>query len=139
MNDFSTKKNLILLRGLPGAGKTALALLLSEHGRYPVFSVDDYFTDADGNYHFEFDKNHLAYKNCEVRTEDAMHVAAQKIFVHNTFVYNWEMEPYFKLAASYGYELFVITVEKYHEFTNTHGVSSDQLLKMTEKFEVKLK
>jgi predicted AAA+ superfamily ATPase len=36
-------KALILLRGLPGAGKSTLAKLLSENGKYPVFSIDDYF------------------------------------------------------------------------------------------------
>ena len=41
-------KSLILLRGLPGSGKSSLAFTLSENGKYPVFSVDDYFTNAEG-------------------------------------------------------------------------------------------
>ncbi|EMP07134.1 AAA domain protein [Leptospira interrogans serovar Pyrogenes str. 200701872] len=43
---MNEEKSLILLRGLPGAGKSRLAKLLSENGKYPVFSVDDYFTDS---------------------------------------------------------------------------------------------
>ncbi len=139
MKDFSTKKNLILLRGLPGAGKSAIAHLLSEKGKHPIFSIDDYFTDSNGDYRFQFDKNHLAYSHCEQRTATAMQEDAEIIFVHNTFVYDWEMEPYFKLSAKHGYTLFVLTVEKHHTKENIHEVSEEQLNKMVEKYKVKLK
>ena len=96
------KNALILLRGLPGSGKTTLAKLLSENNTYPVFSVDDYFTDeATGEYIFNFQNNHLAYKQCEDLTNDAMQQNFPKVIVHNTFTMDWEMEPYFKLAAKY--------------------------------------
>jgi dephospho-CoA kinase len=49
-------KSLIILRGIPGSGKSTLARILSEGNKYPVFSVDDYFTSADGGYRFEFEK-----------------------------------------------------------------------------------
>lgn len=59
---MNEEKSLILLRGLPGAGKSRLAKLLSENGKYPVFSVDDYFTDSKTQeYNFDYKKNHLAY------------------------------------------------------------------------------
>ncbi|MBX9850460.1 MAG: ATP-binding protein [Cytophagaceae bacterium] len=132
-------KALVLLRGLPGSGKSTLAYLLSEEGKYSVFSVDDYFTNKEtGAYLFEFDKNHLAYKQCERQTEDAMKNNTGKIFVHNTFTMDWEMEPYFKLASVYGYRLYVLTVENYHGSGNIHGVSDEQLKKMEAKFKVKL-
>ncbi len=138
MIDFSTKKNLVLLRGLPGAGKSSLAVLLSENGKYPIFSLDDYFTNAKGEYQFEFDKNHLAYKQCEGLTEAAMAKHVAKIFVHNTFVYDWEIEPFLKLQKKYGYTLFVLTVENFHNNKNTHGVSDEQLEKMAMKYAIKL-
>ena len=57
-------KSLIILRGLPGAGKSTLAGILAEK-KYPVFSIDDYFTNTvSGKYYFEFTKNHLAYHLC---------------------------------------------------------------------------
>lgn len=129
-------KSLILLRGLPGSGKTSLAHLLAE-GRHPVFSVDDYFTDpATGAYHFEFSKNHLAYKNCEENTLEAMARGAEKIFVHNTFTLEWEMEPYFKMASELNYRVFVATIENRHGGHNDHGVNGEQLKKMAEKYKV---
>jgi predicted kinase len=131
--------SLILLRGLPGSGKTTLAKLLSENNTYPVFSVDDFFTnELTGEYIFNFKDNHLAYKQCEELTKDAMQQKISKIFVHNTFTMDWELEPFFKLASDFKYKLFVVTVENYHQHTNTHEVSDEQLQKMAEKYKVKL-
>jgi len=136
---MSPKNALILLRGLPGSGKTTLAKLLSENNTYPIFSVDDFFTNAaTGEYTFNFKDNHLAYKQCEEFTREAMQQNRTKIFVHNTFTMDWELEPYFKLAAEFNYELFVVTVENYHHHKNIHEVSDEQLHKMAEKYKVKL-
>ncbi len=135
---MNTEKSLILLRGLPGAGKTTLAHLLSEN-KYPVFSIDDYFTDPkSGEYKFDFAQNHLAYKQCEANTEGAMVNCVSKIFIHNTFTLDWEIEPYFKLAQKYSYTVFVATVENWHNSKNDHGISEEQVKKMAEKYKVKL-
>lgn len=136
---MSTNNSLILLRGLPGSGKTTLAKVLSENNMYPVFSVDDFFTnELTGEYIFNFKDNHLAYKQCEELTKDAMQQQIPKIFVHNTFTMDWELEPFFKLASQFNYMLFVVTVENYHHQKNTHEVSDEQLQKMAEKYRVKL-
>jgi predicted kinase len=131
--------SLILLRGLPGSGKSTLAAVLSEEGKYPVQSIDSYFTNPQtGGYVYAFDKNHLAYAQCEQQTRHSMQQGTPKIFVDNTFTLDWELEPYFKLAAEFNYRLFVITVENYHGQPNTHGITTDQLQKMAEKYKVKL-
>ena len=134
-----TERNLILLRGLPGSGKTTLAALLSEQGKYPVFSVDDYFTDAlTGAYHFDFKNNHLAYKQCEEHTRQAMQQGLPKIILHNTFTIPWELDAYFKLASAFGYTVFVCTVERYHSGKNVHAIPDEHIAKMAEKYKVKL-
>lgn len=130
--------SLILLRGLPGAGKSTFAKELSEDGKYPVFSVDDYFTSKSGDYKFEFDKNHLAYKQCEENAQNAMQNGIPKIFIDNVFSLEWEMEPYFKLASAFNYRLFVVTVENRHKGQNIHMVSGEQIQKMAEKYKVVL-
>ena len=131
-------KALILLRGLPGAGKTTLARLLSEDATYPVFSIDSYFMNDNGEYQFKFEDNHLAYKTCETQTENALMNSVPKVFVDNTFTLDWEIEPYFNLAKKYNYQIHVVTVENYHGSENVHGVSKEQLKKMAEKYKVKL-
>lgn len=131
-------QHLILLRGLPGAGKTAFARLISEHNCYPFYSVDDYFTDEKGIYNFRFEENYKAYEQCLQDTEKGIIAAHAKIIVHNTFTLSWEMEPYFALAKKYQLILHVLTMEHYHDGVNAHGVSNEQLKKMADKYQVKL-
>ena len=130
--------SLFLIRGLPGSGKSTLAQKLSEAGKYPVFSVDEYFTDANGNYSFDHLQNHIAYDQCKKKTSDEMQKRTEKIFVDNTFTLDWEMEPYFKMAAENDYAIFVMTVENCHGSKNIHGISEEQIKKMAEKYKVKL-
>lgn len=131
-------QHIILLRGLPGAGKSALAAVLSENNTYPFFSVDDYFTDKSGKYIFEFSENHKAYAQCISNTEKAILDGAKKVLVHNTFTMLWEMEPYFNIAKKHHCMIHVLTVENYHGNTNIHDVTPEQLSKMAEKYDVRL-
>ena len=130
-------RDLILLRGLPGSGKTTLAKVLSEEGKFPVVSIDDYFTDENGHYEFRFQENHLAYSDCETRVSEAMKEGISKIIVHNTFTMDWEMEPYEKLAANNGYRLHVATVENRHAGVNVHEIPQEHIERMRAKFSVK--
>ena len=78
----------------------------------------------------------MAYKECLQKTEDALKQKIEKIFIDNTLTLDWEIEPYFKLAASYNYRIFTVTVENRHNGTNKHGVSDEQLKKMAEKYKL---
>jgi predicted kinase len=134
-----SQKSLILLRGLPGCGKTTLAEILCENGKYPVFSIDSYFMHPDtGEYQFDFQNNHRAYKQCEVQTADALSRGIEKVFVDNTFTLEWEIKPYFDIAEKFGYKVFVITVENRHGGKNTHGISDEQIEKMAAKYTINL-
>ena len=133
------KKALIILRGLPGSGKSTLANLLSENGKYPIHSIDDYFINPNtGEYKFEYQKNHLAYKNCEKETELSLKENFEKVFLDNCFTLEWELEPYFKLASKYNYSIFILTVENRHSGKNIHQITNDQLIKMAEKYKIQL-
>ncbi len=137
--DPSFKNTLIILRGLPGSGKSTLASILSEGGKYPVHSIDDYFTNPEtGEYKFDFQKNHLAYKNCEKKTEISLKNNIEKVFLDNCFTTEWEMTPYFRLASRYNYNVFVITVENRHAGKNIHQITDEQLKKMEEKYSIQL-
>lgn len=132
-------RDLILLRGLPGSGKSTFALVLSENGRFPIFSVDDYFTDPQtGRYQFIHTENHKAYAQCEAEVANSMMRGMERIVVHNVFSMEWEMAPFFKLAEANGYRVFVMTMENYHQGSNEHGIPEEQMEKMRSKFKVRL-
>ena len=134
-----TEKSIILLRGLPGSGKTELARILSENGKYPVFSVDSYFTDPEsGEYRFNYRNNHLAYKQCEESARAALARGELKVFIDNTLTLEWEIEPYMKMASEFGYRIFIVTVENRHGGKNVHEITDEQLQKMAAKYRVVL-
>jgi predicted kinase len=136
---MASAKTLILLRGLPGSGKSTFAAILSEDGKYPVYCIDDYFTDPKtGTYTFDFANNFKAYRDCEERTEKSMQSQKKKIIVENVFSLEWEMEPYFQLAKTYAYQVHVMTMENRHGGENIHGIDREKTQRIADKFKVKL-
>jgi cytidylate kinase len=129
-------KSLVIIRGLPGSGKSTVSALLSEGGKYPVYGIDDYFTDENGRYQFDFKENYKAYSTCQSHVEQAMQAKKSKIFVDNVFSLEWEMVPYFELAKKYEYMVFVMTLENRHHGKNIHGIDEEQLEKMASKYKV---
>jgi predicted kinase len=137
---WTNMKNLYLLRGIPGAGKSTLAKQLGDSH----FETDTFFM-VEGEYKFDPTKLRKAHEWCQSQIELAMinnHVTAgldnSDIVVSNTFTQAWEMDAYYELANQYGYRVFSIIVENRHGGVNQHNVPEDKLQMMKERFEVKL-
>jgi predicted kinase len=128
------EKVLYIVRGIPGSGKSTLAKQLTAN----VFEADHYFYDNDGNYNFIPSEIKEAHKECQQFVGYAMESGIPKIAVSNTFTQEWEMEPYFELAKTYGYKTFSIVVENRHKNESIHGVPEDKLEQMKSRFEIKL-
>jgi predicted kinase len=130
-------KTLILLRGLPGSGKSTFAKTLTSFGT-PYFEADMYFT-RDGEYKFDASKLKHAHEWCRTEVENSMGSHGfDKIIVSNTFTQEWEMEPYFELAKKYGYTVFTLIVENRHGGKNQHGAPEEKIELMKERFQIKL-
>ena len=127
-------KELILLRGVCGAGKSTLAKLITSN----VFEADMYF-ENNGKYVFDPARIKQAHEWCRTMVKAAMFCGNEKIVVSNTFTQEWEMQPYFDLAKEYGYRVHTVIVENRHGGVNAHGVPDDKLEAMTNRFEIKLK
>ena len=93
--------DLILLRGLPGSGKSTLGdVILQWPGSNPadVLSADNFFTDEKGEYHFDVTKLKEAHNDCQLKCAERMKLQLSRIVVANTFTQDWEMKPYFEMA-----------------------------------------
>jgi hypothetical protein len=63
---------------------------------------------------------------------------SERIIVSNTFTQEWEMKPYYDIAEKYGYRVYSLIVENRHGGVNQHGVPSDKLEQMKNRFNIKL-
>jgi len=128
-------KELILFRGLPGAGKSTLASVLCD----VCLSADDFFTDAEGAYHYDKTQIKAAHENCLWRTKAEMSRCVERIGVANTFTESWEMEPYFRLASAEGYRIHAVIVEtRGHYQQNIHGTPCEVIRNMENRFQISL-
>jgi predicted kinase len=133
--------DLILLRGLPGSGKSTLGdviLYTNQLTNQDVLSADNFFIDKNGEYVFDGAKIKEAHNNCQQKCAERMKHEFLKIVVANTFTEEWEMKPYFEMADRYDYKVFSIVVENRHGGINEHNVPEEVLTKMRERFEVNL-
>jgi len=128
-------KQLILLRGLPGSGKSTVAKLFDKALH---FEADMYFLDADGNYQFDASKIKNAHNWCRHSVMDAMKEGHPIVVVSNTFTQEWEMEVYYLLAEELGYRVISMIVENRHEGKNIHGCPDDKIEQMKTRFEISL-
>jgi predicted kinase len=138
------EKILYIVRGIPGSGKSTFAEKLVGTD-FLVCEADKYFIDKEtGKYNFDFTKIKEAHKFCQDTVETYMKDSLvndqfyREIAVSNTFTQEWEIEPYMELAKKYGYTVFTIIVENRHGGTNQHEVPEEVLIKMRERFEIKL-
>ncbi|WP_428773563.1 AAA family ATPase [Vibrio sp.] len=120
--------SLTLIRGLPGSGKSTLARTMDA----AHFEADMFFTDENGQYHFEPEKLDQAHHWCQQQTECALR-NHQSVVVANTFVRLWEMAPYIRMAKRLGAELRV--VECHGNYVSLHGVPEKTIATMRRRWQ----
>jgi len=133
-----TDQILILVRGLPGSGKTSFAHLLDA----AIFSADDYFTAEDGTYTFKPQELAQAHAQCIKGAQESVLAGQPITAVANTFSTRWELEPYLQLSDSplrlktFIVDLFDggLTDEQLFK-RNSHGVPLDAIRRMRSRWE----
>ncbi|XP_029458516.1 NEDD4-binding protein 2-like 1 isoform X2 [Rhinatrema bivittatum] len=137
------RKQLYLLRGLPGSGKTTLARQLKrDFPNAPILSTDDFFITEDGTYAFNQDFLEEAHKWNQKRAKKAMKRGKSPIIIDNTNIQAWEMKPYAIMALENDYEVIFREPETRWKFNvqelarrNIHGVPREKIQHMKEQYE----
>jgi len=124
-------QKLILVRGIPGSGKSTYASKLAKEKGYRHIEADMYF-EKDGRYKFDKDKITDTHKWCQNKTKEELK-KGNTVVVANTFTRLWEIEPYEKIAKELNIKLEVIRME--NKFKNIHDVPKDITMIMEKRFE----
>jgi predicted kinase len=122
------RQNFILIRGLPGSGKSTIAKSIANHEH---FETDAYFV-KDGTYQFDITKLKEAHEWTQVQVWKAL-LEGKSVIVSNTFTKKWEVEPYLKMAESLKIVPTIITATG--NYQNIHNVPEDIIQRMKDRWE----
>ena len=123
---LTSTAELILIRGLPGSGKSRMGNILSLIG-FEHYEADQYFV-KDGSYQYAADKVRDAHLWCQSKVRAAL-AENKRVVVCNTFTRISEMEPYLSLTST------VRILEAKGEWQNVHGVSAERVKQMAARWE----
>ena len=129
-------RDLIIIRGLPGSGKTTLA---KKFGSKAICTADDYHTNRNGKYNWKPENVGKSHSWCQRKCRRFMEKEIPTIVVANTSTTEREMKPYVEFAEKYNYRIFYIICENRHNGETIHGVPEETIKRMEERFNIKLK
>lgn len=139
------KKGLILiLRAVPGSGKTTLAEAIKSLSVDDVVicCADDYFhLNEEGTYQFDSNKLNLAHSYCKQTFDEALQHSKPFIIVANTNTKTKDFKYYEKMGNKNGYLVSTVIVENRHGGVDVHGVPQEVKDNMSENIlnSIKLK
>ncbi|KAM3724502.1 NEDD4-binding protein 2-like [Dirofilaria immitis] len=132
---------MVIMRGIPGSGKSYLASNLVSGTNGAVFNTDKYFMQS-GVYQFDPTKLDEYHQKNWNEAKDAMRHGIKPIIIDNTNIFVAHMKPYITLAVKNLYEIYFVEPEtewkknvKECARRNAHSVPEEKIAYMVECFE----
>lgn len=122
----------IIMRGIPGSGKSTIAKKIVAFSEAVIVSADNFFMTENG-YKFDVTKIREAHKTCFRLFREAVSSAKELVIVDNTNIQAWEISPYMMLAESFGYDVEIMDVScdvQIASDRNIHDVPSKSVTNM---------
>lgn len=134
------KKELVLMRGLPGSGKSTKAKKIAGNVGV-VYSTDDFFM-INGKYMYDSKLIGDNHQKNFARTVEAMKEGKPLIIVDNTNIKLWEMKKYVIAGEELGYQIRIEQADAPWAFNfkqcakrNNHEVPEQTCKKMLDNYE----
>lgn len=124
---------LVLVRGLPGSGKSTIAKNLI--GWYHHLETDMFWM-LNGEYVFDASRLGEAHTWCQNQTRELMTKGFSPV-VSNTFTTKKELKPYFDIAKEFDIVPTIILCQS--QWGNIHNVPEETLKRMEARFEYDIK
>ena len=115
--------DLIILRGVPGAGKSTVATLFNGE----TVSKDDFLLDEQGKYFWTRERSNEAHAKTISLAHKLMKSQEPTVVIANTNTTNDEVDFWSNIGRLYGYKIFVIVIENRHGGKDVHNVPADYL------------
>lgn len=127
---FLIMNKLILIRGLPGSGKSTFAKSMMNTKINWQHLETDMFWGPD--YDFDVSRLREAHEWCQRQTRSYL-FHNHNLIVSNTFTTKKELQPYFDIAKEFDIVPQVILCQ--NEWKNVHNVPEEVLERMKNRFE----
>jgi predicted kinase len=130
-------KTAIIMRGIPGSGKSTVAAMLRADG--VICSTDEFWTQPDGSYLFDKDRLQEAHQDTLRRFRDALKAGKSPVICDNTNVRRRYFADYIAAAEGAGYRVHVVHVEAdsvaMAAERNSHNVKPETVARMAATWE----
>lgn len=139
--------NLLIIRGLPGSGKSIFAksilnvsndcALVSKSFNNIIYTHHyeaDMFFENDGIYNFQRKFVSFAHDWCYTNVIKSL-LCGNNTIVSNTFVKFWELEKYLDIPYLFNNSVAISVIELCTQFDSIHNVPTDTIKKMKANWE----